>query len=243
MMLMGIVGRAKIPVELPTSGLVAQYDSSSGVVRSGNTVSQWNDISGTGNDLNDVLDDSPTYISNSINGQPSVYFNGASSLSRKLKTNPTQVLYDLPQGNTDRTAVLVCRYISGYYGGFTYGPSNAPGNSFRMFPGLGNGKLMFSTSEGQNGVNTGVQANGAGWLVHSVKHQSSVTTHYKNNSLIQTINSSLNTGNFRITLAGDVDTSPRVEMYIAMALLYDRALSSSEMNQLHDYIEEVYGIS
>lgn len=241
---MGAVSQNRTPAELPLSGLVAHYDASNGVQRSGSNVNSWDDLSGNGNHLNGKTG-TPIYVSNLINGKPGVYFNGNNTIHRVRTAAPeNQRLNNFPLGNSDRTMFLVCSYGSGHYGGLVYGDSNSNNKAARLIVGT-DGTLMFSTTENENGNTTGVQGNGAGWLCHSMRHigSSFSFTQYKNNQVIQTSSLDLNTGDFRLTLASDVDMFPRVQMSITLALIYNRALSDTELAEVQEYVEETYGIS
>ncbi len=99
--------------DVPTDGLVAQYESTQGLSTSGGTVTGWTDASGNGNDLTAVGD--PQVVSDAPNGQPVVAFDGTGDAL--VRTGLTGI----PTGDADRTVVALVRYDSPGYGGVGYG--------------------------------------------------------------------------------------------------------------------------
>ena len=66
-----------------TTGLSMWLDANSGVTTSGSNVTSWTDLTGNGhNATQSTAGDQPTFVSNGLNGNPTVQFNGiADSLS------------------------------------------------------------------------------------------------------------------------------------------------------------------
>lgn len=62
------------PIGPPTTGMMARWRADLGVSESGGSVSAWADQSGNGYDL--ISGTNPTLVTNSINGHPSIEFQG-----------------------------------------------------------------------------------------------------------------------------------------------------------------------
>jgi hypothetical protein len=111
-------------------GLVLQFESETGVLAPGGTVSSWADGSGEGNDLT-ALGDPQLVAARTPTGRPAVVFDGdGDALERALATQP---LSGLPQRDADRTMFVVADYIApeGVFAGAVYGDGE-PNQTFGL---------------------------------------------------------------------------------------------------------------
>jgi len=194
-------------------------------------VTGWVDQSGAGNDLSGSGD--PTLLSGALNGHAVIDFDGAGD-----KLERVGGLSGLPAGNADRTVYLVANYRGGGYGGLawgdqqvnqTFGPIVAP-----------NGHLMVQGWGVTNDFDSGDAGTGQGWLVQSVVHEAGQMSHYLDGNVIDTRVHTYNTALTRLVLGAEIDSSPFIDMQVAAVLVYDRALSSSEQQQVQQYLQSKY---
>ena len=215
---------------VPGAGLVLRLEADQGVSTAAGTVTGWSDLSGTGNDLNQVTGD-PALLSSSLNGHAVVDFDGSGDeLRRTLNLN------GLRSGSGDRTLLLVVNYRGYGYGGFAYGES-----SCQQTFGLGvnpSGKLM-AQSWCSDMIST-VTGTGAGWMVQAVVVSGGAVTHYKDGTVIGTDQKVLNTVLNRIVMGAELDGTPQVNMQVAAAYIYDRALSTSELASAQTQLRAYY---
>lgn len=92
-------------------------------------------------------------------------------------------------------------------------------------------------------VQTGVPGKGAGWLVQLVTIKSGAAKHYKFNTQIEVQKLSMKTasaGELRIGVEQNLFS--KVQMDLAEAVVYDRAITSSERVLLVNHFIEKYGL-
>lgn len=222
-------GGSGLPV---SSGLAVHLESDSGVTTDGNTVTGWLDQSGKGNNL--VADGAPTLLAGELNGLPVIDLDGSSdALMRNFGLNA------LPAGNADRTVFFVVSYREKGWGGFSYGNGSSndlfgvevnPAGNFAI-QGWGNSNDFDSETNGL----------GEGWLVQSVVLNADTLSHYRDGSLIDSFVHGYTTQPEKIVIGAEIDGAPKVSMQVAAALVYDRALSESERQQVESYLQNKYG--
>lgn len=215
---------------VPSAGLVLRLEADQGVSTSGGIVTGWSDLSGMGNDLHQVTGD-PALLSSSLNGHAVVDFDGGGDELRR-----TQTLNGLRAGSADRTLLLVVNYRGNGYGGFAYGnPSCHQTFGLGVTP---TGKLMGQMWCSSDMIST-ITGTGAGWMVQALVVSGGAVTHYKDGTAIGTDQKVLNTVLNRIVMGAELDGTPQVNMQVAAAYIYDRALSPTELanaqTQLHAY--------
>jgi len=219
---------------LPSGGLVTHLEADSGVSTSGSTVTSWADQSVMANDL--TATGNPQLINSALNGNPVIDFDGSGDkLERVLNLN------GLPAGNSDRTVYLVTNYRGRGYGGFAYGRGVGPPYSCNEVFGLivaPNGNLM---AQGWcNDFDSGDSGTGQGWLIQSAIHSSSQLIHYRDGVQIDSRSHAYNTVNQNLVVGAELDSSPYLDMQVAAILIYDRALSGLENQQVIDYLNAKY---
>jgi hypothetical protein len=92
-------------------------------------------------------------------------------------------------------------------------------------------------------IQSGITGKGAGWLVQLVTTTSGAAKHYKFNELIGSQQLSLKTASAGDLLIGvEQNLYSKVQMDLAEAVVYDRALTSSERVLLVNHLLEKYGL-
>ncbi len=213
-------------------GLVLNLDADQGVLASGGGLVQgWEDQSGSGNHLTGVGD--PQLLSGVLNGNSVLVFDGYDDKLERLSG-----VTGLPADNTDRTVFLVINYQSAGHGGFGYG--NTACNQVFSPSVNKKGQLMLQGWCGDTDFHTTVPGTGEGWLVHSAVLRSGVLEHYRNGQLIDSFSHTFATVPERLMIGAELDSRPHVAMQLATALVYDRALTSSEIAQMHEHLALTY---
>jgi hypothetical protein len=215
---------------VPTDGLVARYESTQGLSATGGTVTGWADASGNGNDLTAVGD--PQVVLDAPNGQSVVAFDGSGDAL--VRTGLT----GFPTGDADRTVVALVRYDSPGYGGVGYG-SPALNQLFGLSVNP-DGELMVQGWGRSNDFHTTTVGTGAGWLTQSAVHANGAFTHYKDGVSIDSASHTYATTNDRIVVGAEMTPAPYLDMDVAAVVVYDRALTDTERQQVEEYLRQRY---
>ena len=214
---------------LPQNGLVLHLESDSGITTTGTTVDSWADQSGMGNDL--FSSGNPQLVPDVLNGHPAIDFDGATD-----KLERTSTLAGFPAGNANRTVYLVANYLGTGYGGFAYG-TNSCNQTFGTIVNP-SGRLMI---QGWcNDFASSQFGTGTGWLIQSAILESDQLSHYLDNLLIDSRTHTYNTVLTNMVLGAELDSNPHVEMLVSAVLVYDRALNTTEHDQVLTYLQEKY---
>ncbi|MBE9062317.1 cadherin-like domain-containing protein, partial [cf. Phormidesmis sp. LEGE 11477] len=220
---------------LLTDGLVLNLNADEGVSTDSNSVvSSWADQTSLGNNLVSAGD--PSLIVGALNGRNAIEFDGVEDkLSRTLELN------GLPGGNAARTVFLVAKYDGTGYGGATYG-DNAKNQTFGAVVDP-SGNLMAQGWGGRNDFSSGDLGTGTGWLLQGIVHDGTTVSQYRDGNLIDsrahTYNTDVTNGE-GLVIGAEIDSSPHIDMDVATLLIYDRALSSNERQQVETYLQEKY---
>ncbi|MDX1418840.1 MAG: PQQ-dependent sugar dehydrogenase, partial [Rubricoccaceae bacterium] len=214
-----------------TDGLALYLEADRGVTETGGVVSAWADQSGLGNDLTAAGDPSIGVVT-TPSGLPAIAFDGAGdTLERAASLN------GLPAGGADRTVFLVAEYGSDGWGGFTYGDTGCDEAFGLVVDDTGD----LAVQSGCDGYPTGEAGNGAGWLTQAAVLSGTTLTHYKDGAVIDTEPAaSFNTVLTRIVLGAEIDASPTLDMDVAAVLVYDRALTDADRQQVETYLYDKY---
>ncbi|MHC5112728.1 MAG: Ig-like domain-containing protein, partial [Planctomycetota bacterium] len=216
---------------LVTTGLVTHFATDAGVTVNGDLVTAWADQSGLDNGLASAGD--PRRILGGLNGYPIIRFDGAGD-----KLERVGGILGLPTGDADRTVYIVANYRSGGYGGVAYGRT-ACNQAFGAVA-AASGNYMVQGYCTQNDFDSGVPAVGAGWAVQSVVHQAGQFTHYLNGTVLDTAVHSFNTVVDEIVVGAELNDRAFLDMDVAEVLIYERALSSAELQQVDAYFQAKY---
>ena len=145
---------------------------------------------------------------------------------------------NLPSGNADRSIFFVANYDSIGDGGFSYGTS-AKDKTFGATVGK-DGDLKVKAWAMLAMQTAMSMALVKAWLSQSVVLSGGVMMHYKDGTQIDTKTHTYNTTLDRIVLGADIDSSPYVDMDVAEVLVFDRALSAAERQQVDAYLQQKY---
>lgn len=222
---------------LVRDGLVLQFESETGVLAPGGTVSSWADGSGLGNDLT-AVGDPQLVAARTPAGRPAVVFDGDGDvLQRNLATEP---LSGLPQRDADRTMFIVADYIApeGVFGGAVYGDGEV--NQAFGLVAQPNGELTVQGFGSANDFDSGRDGVAPGWLVQSAVLQDGVLTQFVDGDPVDTLIHRFNTDAKRIALGGEIAGRGESQVEIAAVVLYDRALDAAERAEAEAYLQETY---
>lgn len=235
-----VVGATQLPPI--TDGLVLLLESDIKVaVSTGTTVAAWLDGSGNGNNF-DAFGDPQIVPNTTPGGQPAIVFDGVGDF---LERPTNQIINNFPSGAQDRTVFTVVNYVDaqGVNAGFTFGKA-----SFNRAFGL-----VADSSTGTLTVHSGVNAGdldstepgvGAGWLTQSVIVSSNNVTQYKDGTLIgaqtHTYQTRLDAPASRLVIAEELGGLGQIQVEYAAILVYARALTESERQQVENYLQLKY---
>ena len=212
-------------------------ESDSGGSDTAGVVSGWADQSTTGNDLtaagNPTIGDVTT-----PSLMPSISFDGNGDVLERLAT---EGIGGLPAGSTDRTMFTVINYNGGNrYGGVAYG-NKGQNKAFGL---VVNGNKGFLTVQGYGSSHDVVSTEpgtGTGWLTQSAVVDSNVLTHYRDGTQIDLQSPrSYATEVDKIRIGQEIGGLGHVNIDVAVVLVYDRALSPTERQQVEDYLQTKY---
>ncbi|MEP4078165.1 PQQ-dependent sugar dehydrogenase [Haloferula sp.] len=229
-----------VGVSVPVrNGIVVHLESDSNIgTVNGNELMTWGDLSVSANDLSASGD--PLFIPGGTpTGLPSLRFDGVGD---KLdRVDSIEPLNDLPAGNADRTIVMVANYTgpSSSFAGAAYG--NAASNeAFGLVVNHPTGELLLQGYGGGNDAVSATAGIGQGWLIQSATVTGGMGTMYKDSVQIAQFTHNYNTQLDTLVVGEEIGGAGSVAMDVAALLIYDRALSPSELIDVEDYLEEKY---
>ncbi|WP_159451396.1 PQQ-dependent sugar dehydrogenase [Demequina sp. NBRC 110054] len=225
-------GKCAAPV---TDGLVMRLQGDQGVTASGTSVSGWADLSGSGNNLG-VTSAAPTLVEEALSGHSVVSFDGVDDgLGRSS-------VLELPTESEDRSIFMFVKYdganSSGGWAGFTYGAPYT--NEVFGLVRTSDGDLGIQGWGNGNDFDSDADADGAGWLSQSVVLSGDEYSQYLNGTLTDSGTHTYDTGSDRIRLGAELGGTRRIDMDVAEILVYDRAVTDTEREQIETYFEQQY---
>jgi glucose/arabinose dehydrogenase/fibronectin type 3 domain-containing protein/uncharacterized protein (DUF2249 family) len=229
-------GVCAAPVE---DGLVMRLKGDLGVTAPSGGVTSWSDLSGHNNDMAPTTG-SPTLVTSELEGHDVIRFDGVDDgLGRTLAN-------EFPLANSDRSVFMVTTYRgwsntgSGAVG-FTWGEDTC--NSAFGLTRTDDGDLGVQGWCGSNDFDSNVNADGAGWITQSVVLGGDLMNHYKNGELIDVQTHAFGTNPGKIRIGASMRDTRWVDMDVAEVLVYDRALTDEERQEIEDYFgAEYFGI-
>lgn len=219
---------------LITDGLVFHLAGDVGVTTDATGVTGWADQSGQGNDLTGFGD--PQLVADGLNGHDVVSFDGDGD-----KAERTATLNGLPTGSADRTMFLVAKYDDAdAWGGAAYG-NGAPNEVFGLVVTEGSGVLVTQGWGSGNDFVSSEPGIGAGWLTHAAVVESNVVTQYKDGTQLGgTFSHTYDTGSSTFVVGEEIAGLGSVDVDVAEILVYDRALTEQERQQVDAYLQQKY---
>ncbi|MEP4077198.1 family 16 glycoside hydrolase [Haloferula sp.] len=225
---------APVTAALVPDGLVLHLDSAIGVDTSGSTVTGWNDQSGKGNHL--TVSGSPKWgVAQTPTGRAAVSLDGSDDALERVAE-----LVDFPVGNEDRTMFMVARYISTtWWGGVSYG-KRANNESFGLNVKHPTGELVLHGNGSASDLVSSTAGVGAGWIVQSGMTTGADDLLILNGEVIGSHRHAYDTSDERLVIGEEIGAAGHVGMEVAAVLLYDRALSSRERENVEAYLRTRY---
>ena len=229
--------------DLALNGLQLWLKADTGVTLSGNTVSQWADQSGNARHATQATASSrPILITNAVNGNPALSFDGVSDF----------MTFTLPvNGLTGMTLVLVSANSQDQSGGITNAANAAlfwnetsSWGTVYLSPYQSNVKFRFGTGQSGN-LPSYVRLSpiGNNFSISVATKNGTTDSLYVNGSLavsqsgkLSTIAATQSTGN----LGRGYNNNTYFPGMIAEALVYNRALSNAERQNLENYLTAKY---
>lgn len=234
-----VVASDVLPV---TAGLVSHFESDTGVnLGSGTQVASWSDLSSNG--IQVVAAGNPQLVAGATpSGQPAIVFDGNGD---KLEVEGNTVIDDLPRDGDDRTVFIVANYLDsqGVQAGFAYGKAN----SNRTF-GVGvdgpTGNLAVQGYLNGNDLVSSTLGAGQGWQVQSAVLENDALQHFESGVLIDawthTYQTRVDAPTSKLVLGQSLDEAGYSELAVGAVLVYDRALSAGERQQVETYLTNKY---
>ena len=224
-----------------TSGLklLLQSDIKIGL-GAGNTVVSWLDGSGSGNNLSAQGD--PTLEQNRTpTGQPAIVFDGVGDLLQRVERHNRHDCNVLASGNADRTMFLVVKYIDaeGVASGLVYGDGET-NQAFGLVSKYGDNDLTLQGWGRNRDFDSNVDGPTQGWMVQSVVLSANAFSHYLNGALIDSGTNAFATDLKKLVLGGEIAGLGESQLEIGAALIYDRALTGGERQQVEDFLQSKY---
>ena len=223
---------------LVTSGLVVALESDAGVsTDGGSNVLSWLDSSGQGNDLQTVVGDPTIVAAATPSGADAINFDGDDSLAR---IGATDALNGLSSGAADRSVFIVAQYNStSVFAGVAYG-TGSPNETFGLVANSPQGNLTVQGFGLDNDFVSAEQGVGSGWLVQSAVLNSSELDHFRDGKLIDSAFHAFNTQADDLKIAEEIDGLGFADMDVAAVLIYDRALTEMERQEVQAYLHSKY---
>ena len=213
-------------------GLVMRLKGDVGVSASADTVSMWADQSASNNSMTSVSNDGPIRLAGALNGHDVLSFDGIDDgMSRSGFTG-------LPTGSDDRSVFMVVKYESALWAGFTWGTA-ACNQTFGLTNSAG-GNLGVQGWCGPSDFESNTFANGAGWMIQSVVMGANSFVHYQNGNMIDAGSHVFNTGTSDVRLGVEQNNNRHLQAQFAEILVYDRAVSEMERQQIEAYLRNEY---
>jgi hypothetical protein len=232
-----------------TQGLVAHFEADQNVARDSNDIiSDWLDGSGNGNDL--FASGDPTLIMNATpTGQSAIRFDGNGDKLERIDTldGATGRLNNLPSGDDARTLFFVADFeTSSEFAGFTIG-NGAANEAFGIVTGGAAEDYVLYGWGAENNLSTGSDAIGnndgsAGddWAVITVVYDGSTSTINRDGVEIGSNSNIYNTVLETLVIGEEVSGLAFAQMDVAAALIYDTALSDSDVDEVEEFLLNKY---
>ena len=208
---------------------------------SGTQVASWTDASAGGIEI--AASGNPQLVASSTpSGQPAIAFDGAGD---KLEIVGNNVIDDLPRDGEDRTVFVVANYLDpqGVQAGFAYGKSNG-NRTFGVGADGATGNLSVQGYLGNNDLVSSTLATGQGWQLQSVVLENNSLQHFESGQLIDswthTYQTRVDAPASKLVIGEALNGAGYSEIEVGAVLVYDRALTSAERQQVETYLSNKY---
>jgi hypothetical protein len=211
-----------------TNGLTFWLKADAGVGLNGSTVAHWYDQSGNGKTASQATGSAqPTLVQNDINGYPALRFDGANTFLQTAAPVTTSTQYSM----------FVVSTLGGAPGPVYNGNSSADGYGFYRQNTADYGMLDGGVSFASFGATTTSGAQ----MQELVRGSSGTTTFYQNSAQGGTSSAIPNTPTTATYIGGvNSNASNLFSGDIAEILIYNRALSTTERQQVEQYLTAKY---
>ncbi len=234
-----VVSAEVLPV---TAGLVTQLETDAGVtLGAGTQVASWLDSSNNGIEV--VASGNPQLVASATpSGQPAIVFDGAGD---KLEVQGKAVIDDLPRDAEDRTVFVVANYLDpqGVQAGFAYGKANT-NRTFGVGVDGPTGLYAVQGYLGDNDLVSSTPGTIQGWQVQSVVLNNDSLQHFLDGTLIDswthTYQTRVDAPTSKLVLGQSLNEAGFSELEVGAVLVYDRALSTNERQQIETYLTNKY---
>ncbi|MCA9259898.1 MAG: PQQ-dependent sugar dehydrogenase, partial [Planctomycetales bacterium] len=236
------VGTTQLPPVV--SGLVTLLESDIKLsVSEGTTIAAWLDQSGHGNNLT-AYGDPQLLPAGAPSGLPAIAFDGEGD---KLERLGAETINDLPLGYQDRSMFVVVNYIDmqGLDTGVAYG-ATAYNRTFGLTGDGVTGNLAVQGWGNSADRTTSELAVGQGWMIQSAVVDDNVLYQYRDGTLIDTwshvYQTEIGGAGSKFILGGEITGFGYSQMEVAAVLIYNRALTAAEHQQVEQYLYYKYFI-
>ncbi|WP_461637022.1 MBG domain-containing protein [Labilibaculum euxinus] len=210
-----------------------------------NTIEQWNDQSPYGNHFTQVNTEKPTFLENSLNFNPQVYFNGTKAMNGVSMTG-------LPSGSDARLMRVVATQTAAFTGNhvlFAHGTAT-DGQAHGIAGSLSDNSLLYGSWGGGNSI---LSSNS--WTLNKPHiigggFDGSSTTYLQADGATLTTDAdgappTWNTVNSRMCIGADIadETGEFWIGNIAEVVVYSANVSASDQQKIDSYLALKYGIT
>jgi len=237
---------------IPTTGLSLWLKADAGVTLSGSNVTAWADQSGNGNNATARTGNS-TFVSSVINGKPILRFDGTANLitndffAHNYDTPITIIAVSTASASTVFSGNPTARYIygvtnnGGYDAGLTYGGYGTETPNFSVGFGISyvSGQDIESSAMGENQVGLSSSIN-SGTLISAFLNGDAVGTADPADQ------SGGNNSTGAFSIGSEVTLNEADNFFctcdIAEIIIYNRAITTPERQQVEAYLNAKYAI-
>jgi hypothetical protein len=225
-----------IPVPQQISGLNVWLDAddSSTITESSNLVSQWNDKSGNGNHVSQAnASEQPLTNTNTIGGKNALSFDGGDILSANYTVSSGSLTIFIVNKIDVLTSIFERNFAISRTT-TTEGLINGGANSSTFFMGSRHPENVLLTSTSNTSPN----------ILSYIKSGANSQTFYINGVLVDSDTSGITTFTSQKLEIGGHSSDPiiRHDGQIGEFIVYDRALTTTEREQIESYLSDKWGI-
>lgn len=224
-----------VPTQL--AGCVLWLRADLGITLNSGNVSGWADQSGHGNNASQINTmNQPPYVQSQMNGQPALRGDGAhfGMVTSAFTLGASATLFVATQPSTG-TQSTYARMLEQQYSLTYYLGSDVNGTAYKLI--VNNNSAPYGTANG------GTVTSGANTIVAG-EYLSPTGTLYVNGASVGTGTfTAPSNDNQAVSIMQSFQAAQWWNGYFAEAIIYNRALSTSELNSVHQYLGARYGVA